>query len=981
MPYFNKQIILPVFIRTVVLFIGVQSVESSLLIDLNQDGVSDLWERKYELPNPSPTVDTDRDGVSDKDEGIAGTNPRQADSCFLIQHIERTENIPIVRWKSVYGKIYQLQREYPSGSWSDLGDRIVGNGKMVQLADTHQGEAALNYRIKLQETSVFLPEIVNYLTARDADDDGQSDWQEWQAGTFAADPNDKLYVESVNQSPAVSIKCGTVRGRVYELQCLKDGDWVTAVEGVPGTGEVLTWVVPATSAEGIYRLAAHSPDSDGDGLCDWEEHLVDLNPEHPNSMEMTRNDGQIMSQEMQAGGVLSLRVDKAITANGNLENASLKIIREKGFAKVTIPLVIGGNAVSGVDYEALPAGITLPFGVMEATIQIKPLTGGNLPVSKLVSVELGSSISYQLSGNKQRSVTLFQENLLNVKDYGATGDGVSDDTVAIQQAIDALEVSTTHNGLFFPAGTYRLATHSAVGFDLTGHRRILFLGENDLLNRDILLKGEAGSKLYSELSPQRAHILVCKASFRSLAISHLIFEQDSAPLSATPGIEPNASDGLTMAKVDGRRVFQLRVSNCRFVNCHRSLSIVGNGYDHNGFLDSVRIEDSYILNPYGANTINSTSSWGGGQQVYMSPWVNEALYKGNTFSGGAENMTDTSTSPGGRVKDGSHFGSPMRLIFRNNKVIRMGTEAVFQNGSSTFMNWNSTSFVIPPPDNVTEVKFKVYDLPSQWIPGERITLRSNLAPGSSASNSHFIIQAYNPITKELTVTNPGLSGSLPQGTNVAAGKVIYKDDREEPTWALVEDNILVGHKPQGGFVDSTQKAIVCNARSIVRRNFIIGYGRGVVSYLEGRTPLYPSARGMVVSKNVIVPRDGLQNSGAYNYGVNVWAGNELIADNVIICPVSYKIIGIRPDAAHAQIRRNMIFCDMVQINGYGSEARAVGIGMGNTSSLTRAAGNMTSGFDVGIGPASAYQLKSYYNKDHSSYLDQLPIDQRGLIHE
>jgi hypothetical protein len=49
---------------------------------------------------------------------------------------------------------------------------------------------------------------------------------------------------------------------------------------------------------------------------------------------------------------------------------------------------------------------------------------------------------------------------LSVKDYGATGDGTTDDTVAIQAGIDA--VQGTHNVLFFPAGTYKVTDTLAV---------------------------------------------------------------------------------------------------------------------------------------------------------------------------------------------------------------------------------------------------------------------------------------------------------------------------------------------------------------------------------------------------------------------------------------------------------------------------------------------------------------------------------------
>jgi len=53
--------------------------------------------------------------------------------------------------------------------------------------------------------------------------------------------------------------------------------------------------------------------------------------------------------------------------------------------------------------------------------------------------------------------------LLNVKDFGAKGDGVADDTAAIQQAIDRAGKASPDDpavklppGVFFPAGTYRV---------------------------------------------------------------------------------------------------------------------------------------------------------------------------------------------------------------------------------------------------------------------------------------------------------------------------------------------------------------------------------------------------------------------------------------------------------------------------------------------------------------------------------------------
>ena len=56
--------------------------------------------------------------------------------------------------------------------------------------------------------------------------------------------------------------------------------------------------------------------------------------------------------------------------------------------------------------------------------------------------------------------------LLNVKSFGAVGDGVQDDSVAIQRALNA---TTSGRTLWFPAGIYRVSTP----LQLAGARRLL----------------------------------------------------------------------------------------------------------------------------------------------------------------------------------------------------------------------------------------------------------------------------------------------------------------------------------------------------------------------------------------------------------------------------------------------------------------------------------------------------------------------------
>jgi Pectate lyase superfamily protein len=72
--------------------------------------------------------------------------------------------------------------------------------------------------------------------------------------------------------------------------------------------------------------------------------------------------------------------------------------------------------------------------------------------------------------------------LNNVRDFGAVGDGVTDDRAAIQAAIDNAVQFTPQGGILFPAGTYRVSRVNVPGgrgwsLDLSGVQDFMVMGE------------------------------------------------------------------------------------------------------------------------------------------------------------------------------------------------------------------------------------------------------------------------------------------------------------------------------------------------------------------------------------------------------------------------------------------------------------------------------------------------------------------------
>jgi len=82
-------------------------------IDANRNGISDSWERYYfgvASPNRTQFTDSDGDGMSDYAEFIAGTNPTNAASKFLIlSSALQTNKLFQLQWAAIPGRLYQVE--------------------------------------------------------------------------------------------------------------------------------------------------------------------------------------------------------------------------------------------------------------------------------------------------------------------------------------------------------------------------------------------------------------------------------------------------------------------------------------------------------------------------------------------------------------------------------------------------------------------------------------------------------------------------------------------------------------------------------------------------------------------------------------------------------------------------------------------------------------------------------------------------------
>lgn len=206
-----------------------------------------------------------------------------------------------------------------------------------------------------------------------------------------------------------------------------------------------------------------------------------------------------------------------------------------------------------------------------STIKISQLPAATTPLTGTEVIPLN-----QGGVTKRTTVSELSANFVNVKNYGAVGDGVANDTQAIQNAIDA--VSSTGRTIYFPAGTYLVTPATLKDWEGTP------LGEGQMtcafiMRSGMSLWGDVGAtiKLANNCSttsvPKRLALFFTNVPLQNLSFVGLTMDMNglnnrispSAPASYNRYNQAMIHVTGTIAGV-AARCDNVVINNCKFLN-------------------------------------------------------------------------------------------------------------------------------------------------------------------------------------------------------------------------------------------------------------------------------------------------------------------------------------------------------------------------------------------------------------------------------
>lgn len=247
----------------------------------------------------------------------------------------------------------------------------------------------------------------------DSDGDGFTNLQESLAGTNPMDANSRPpRVEMSRMGFDGRFDWAAVPGKRYQLQeraALGVGNWTTVFTAVGTEGAVST-VVPLPGSENrFFRVAIDDVDSDADGLTDYEEATLGLNPRKERTFRQDATDLETVTAGLSAANTITVAVLDATASERWNEPALVAVRRSGGLNPLTVNVTFGGTAVRDADYTAV-APVVFGPGVREAWIEIFAIADAeDAEATETVTVTLAAGTGYTVGAQNLATVSIENE--------------------------------------------------------------------------------------------------------------------------------------------------------------------------------------------------------------------------------------------------------------------------------------------------------------------------------------------------------------------------------------------------------------------------------------------------------------------------------------------------------------------------------------------------------------------------------------------
>ena len=260
----------------------------------------------------------------------------------------------------------------------------------------------------------------------DADGDGMSNLQEAIAGTNPTNALSVVRSSVVVSGTNVYVSLASALGKVYQLQSSSSPastNWLVETNLQARTGTNITFIAPLSVVMKFYRVSVFDVDSDGDGINDWEEYPLGLDPANPFSNGQQDANGNALGDyayvaaKLAQQNVITISATDPVTTKPDpgLSPTDLGAftITRGGFPlnSITVNLGVGGAGagvgVPGVDYVALPGLVTLAAGVSSQKITLTPLANMNSLAPVIATLQVSAGSGYTVGAPSNASVVIY----------------------------------------------------------------------------------------------------------------------------------------------------------------------------------------------------------------------------------------------------------------------------------------------------------------------------------------------------------------------------------------------------------------------------------------------------------------------------------------------------------------------------------------------------------------------------------------------